>query len=168
MTDVLLIRHAIAEDRARAREAGIPDADRALTRTGKQRMTAAAEGLRRLVGHLSVVGTSPLRRAVQTARIVAAAFDDAPVIEVPALAPGGSVLDVAAWIARQEHGAVALVGHEPDMGLWTGWALAGASRPVVRFRKGGVCCLRFDGVPEAGAAMLQWSLAPAHLRRIGA
>jgi len=167
MIDVLLIRHAIAEDRDSAQASGTLDADRALTQKGRRRMTVAADGLRSVIDGIAVIGTSPFRRAVQTAEVVAAAFSPARVVELPALAPGGDILEIAAWVARQNSGPVALVGHEPDLGQWAGWALAGASHTMVRFKKGGVCCLRFDRDAEAGTAVLQWALAPAQLRQLG-
>ena len=168
MTDVLLIRHAIAEDRDKARSEGLSDADRSLTARGHARMELASNGLRRVVDALAVVATSPLIRAVQTARIVATAFGHAPVVEVASLSPDGGILELSDWVASQLGDPIALVGHEPNLGLWASWALADSPRSFVRFKKGGICCLRFDGAPKGGSATLQWSLTPGQLRRIAA
>ena len=73
---LLVIRHAIAEDREVWARTSLDDGERPLTARGVDRMEQAARGLRRMVEKLDAIATSPLVRAMQTARIVnvAAAF----------------------------------------------------------------------------------------------
>src|SRR4029079_14353095 len=71
---LLVIRHAIAEDRDEFANTGRPDGERPLTDAGRRRMRRNARGLRRLVGKFDVLATSPFTRAAETARIVADAM----------------------------------------------------------------------------------------------
>ena len=64
--ELYLVRHAIAEDRA---DAG--DDERALTEAGRAKMIRATQGLRKLKVRPDLILTSPLRRARETAEILA-------------------------------------------------------------------------------------------------
>jgi phosphohistidine phosphatase len=166
---LLVIRHAIAEERAAAEKAGRPDAERALTKAGRRKMQGAAEGLRRVEKRVDVLGSSPLVRAQQTAEIVGAAYGKLAVATVDALKPGKSVKGVLGWVQGQPDDAtVALVGHEPQLGILIGWLLTGQRQQAfIDFGKGSACLLEFvDGV-QAGRAKLLWMLKPGQLRRLG-
>jgi phosphohistidine phosphatase SixA len=61
--------------------------------------------------------------------------------------------------------AIALVGHEPNLGLLAAHLLlGGAARPILKLKKGGVACLRIQGRPAS--ALVRWVLPPALLRRL--
>ena len=62
--DLLVIRHAIAEDREVFAGTGKDDSLRPLTDRGRERMQEGARGLVRLVDRLDVLATSPLTRAI--------------------------------------------------------------------------------------------------------
>src|SRR5687768_2714086 len=126
--NVLVIRHAIAEERERFAKTGKADALRPLTRAGRRKMRRAARGIARLVPKLNVIGTSPLTRAAQTAEIVATAYAESggatrpKVRDVAAMAPGKSLSAVLEWLREQRDDAtVALVGHEPHVGQLVSW-----------------------------------------------
>jgi phosphohistidine phosphatase len=168
MRQILVIRHAIAEDRVIAMREGTADEARALTDKGRKRMKAAAAGLRRLVPELTCVASSPLARAVQTAEIVAKACGGPPVIETHALAPDMSRESLLEWAASQPGEApVAVVGHEPDLAQWVGWLLTGSPRPVVQLKKGSACLVEFTGDAAPGGGVLAWLLTPRQLRTLG-
>ena len=166
---LLVIRHAIAGDRETfAREAGRPDSERPLTAEGRKKMRECAAGLREVAPDLAVLGSSPFVRARQTADLVAQAFDGLGVTEVPALASGGSRDDLVGWLNRQRAACVGLVGHEPDLGLLTGWLVTGDdAAPFVSLKKGGACLLELAGPAGAASAELLWVLTPRLLRRLG-
>ena len=159
---VLIIRHAIAEDA----QGGQSDAERALTKAGRRKMREAADGLSRVVEKIDVLGSSPLVRARQTAQIISEAYDGISLATVDALKPGKPLKAVLQWVQSQPADAtVALVGHEPQLGLLVGWLLSGEQRrSFVRFRKGGACLLRFDRSVRAGAGVLEWMLKPSQMR----
>jgi phosphohistidine phosphatase len=158
-----LVRHAIAAERG---PEWPDDTQRPLTPRGVARMREAVRGLRALGVRPQVIATSPLVRAEQTARLLAAGLGGKPdLVTIPALAPGRDPGAVAAALAGLgDASPVALVGHEPDLGALAGWLLRTTRPPV--FKKGGVCCLDLDGAPREGAASLIWMATPRMLRAI--
>ena len=167
--NVLVIRHAIAEDRRRFAKTGADDGARPLTARGRKRMRTAARGLRRAAPEVDFLATSPLTRAVETAEIVAAAYDGLKVVKVAQLTPDGALQPLLKWLADRKHdGTVAIVGHEPQLGVFVGWMLSGLEESFVRMKKGGACLLELKEQVRPGRARLLWSLAPAQLRRLGA
>lgn len=164
---LLLVRHAIAEDRGEFARTGRPDDERPLTEKGMRRMRISARGLREALGGLDLLATSPFARAAQTAEILAEEFGGIRVEKVRELASGPAEAFLAWYDGVADVGTVAAVGHEPFLGAWASWLLAGPSAGFVAFRKGGACLLEFPGPIEPGGAVLRWHLAPAHLRALG-
>jgi phosphohistidine phosphatase len=163
--ELVLIRHALAEDRDSFAASGRDDDERPLTDTGRRRMKANARGLRGLVPRLSLLASSPLARAWQTAEIVAAEFQAMPIERIDALRPGRHPRDLIRWLARQPAEAtVAVVGHEPDLGKLALWCLTGTAAPAVEFKKGGAALITFDRKPVAGGGRLRWLVTPSQLR----
>jgi len=160
---VILIRHARAEERALFKR----DRTRALTEDGQRRMRKAARGLHVLAPGLTRIATSPLVRARQTAEIVATAGNSPAVVPLQALAPGGAMHAVLAWLRAQPVDAtLALVGHEPDLGLLAGWLLTGKQAGFVQFKKGAAALIEFAGAPAAGKGTLSWLLTAAQLAEL--
>lgn len=165
---VLVIRHAIAEDREAFAKTGADDGARPLTARGRRRMRAASRGLRRAVPKIDLLATSPLSRAVDTAKIVSAAFDGLKTVEVPQLTPKGSVHGLLKWLQeRKPHSTVALVGHEPQLGVFVSWLLTGLQESFVELKKGGACLIELTEQARPGRGTLLWLLRPSQLRRIG-
>jgi phosphohistidine phosphatase len=166
--DVLIIRHAIAEEREVFARTGKPDGLRPLTRKGVKRMRRAAQGLSTLVPQLETLATSPLVRAVQTADIVAEVYDDIEPLETDALKPAVTANDTLRFLQQlATDQTVALVGHEPSLSYLIGWLTAKADEPFLEFKKGGACLLSFHDQVYAGGATMRWLLTPAQLRRLG-
>jgi phosphohistidine phosphatase len=166
LMQLLVIRHAIAEDRDQWAQHGHPDAERPLTDRGRRRMRRAAAGLRTVVPQVDVLAASPLARAVETAELVAREYD-AEVQQVPQLAPEHPVDDLLPWLRRFDPGAVvAVVGHEPHLGFLVGWLLTARHESFVELKKGAACLLEFDDPPAPGDATLRWALAPSQLRAL--
>lgn len=159
-----LVRHAIAEDSA----ASGRDADRALTADGAEKMHRIAQGLRTLELQLDRVLTSPFRRAVETAEILASVFDDTAIEILPHLAAGAepaAVLSALKPYARV--GALALVGHQPDLGTIASQILTGSPTACrLPFKKGGVACVQIDTPRAALRGELGWFMTPKQLRAV--
>ncbi len=165
---LLVVRHAIAEDREAFARSHKDDATRPLTPDGRRKMERAALGLKELVPELDVLAASPYKRAIETAEIISAAFGGLSVERVPDLAPGAGVDRVVSWLAdRHARGSVAVVGHEPDLGQLVCALLASANGPFLELRKGAACLLELAGPVTRGAATLDWFLGPKHLRLLG-
>jgi len=162
--ELYIVRHGPAEECGEG-----PDAERALTPKGAARMGQVARGLRALECRPGRVLTSPLRRAEQTARILAEALcPDAPFEMCEQLAPGASAAQLVAELAGAAEECVMMVGHNPDLPALAARLLCNRCKADVHFRKGAVCCLSFDAAPAFGAGRLEWHLQPAQLRALGA
>lgn len=165
---LILIRHAIAEDREDFARSGEPDELRPLTADGKLRMKQTARGLREIVDDLDVLATSPLTRAVQTANIVARQYKNLPPAVVSSLAPGQEFEEFADWIKRLDDvQTVGAVGHEPHISALAAWFIAGSAQPFFEMKKGSAAMLEFSADVREGGAQLRWLLSPAQLRLIG-
>lgn len=148
------LRHGKAEDHGQG-----PDAARRLTRSGAGKLRQAAPIWRRLNLRPDVIVTSPYPRAWETARIFAEAVGLAARVEEDArLEPGAEWGDMARALAdRPDAKRVMFVGHEPDLSAAIALLTGAAS---VRMRKGGLACIEFYGIPEAGTGEVAWLLDP--------
>jgi phosphohistidine phosphatase len=165
--ELLLLRHGIAEERDAAGE----DAQRGLTREGRDR---AARVIQRLVAMdlgCDLVLSSPLVRARQTAEL-AVAWGLAPELELAAaLAPLTDPMPMLErWLGplspRPGWRRLALVGHEPDLStlaaLLIGVPMAQAPQ-ALQLKKAGVALLRWPAPPQGslpGSAQLALLLPP--------
>jgi phosphohistidine phosphatase len=166
--ELLVIRHGIAEERDDFAATGKDDSFRPLTKDGRWKMERGARALRHALPSLNVIATSPYTRAVQTAKIVAAAYDDVDVEQLDALTPEGRPQAFLTWLRKREaDDRVAAVGHEPHLGSLVYWLLTGeAAEGRIAMKKGGACLLELDARSRAGKATLLWSLTPSLLRRL--
>ena len=167
---VLVVRHAIAEDReAFAKRArGESDGARPLTREGRRRFEQGAKGLVSLVPKVDALATSPLTRAIETAEILAGHYKGLKLVRLSALAPGKAPGLTLEWLREQPTGrTVAVVGHEPHLGEFVSWCLSGLRESFVELKKGSAVLLEFGGEIKPGRARLLWALKPSHLRGLG-
>jgi phosphohistidine phosphatase len=164
---LLLIRHAIAEEREDFARTGKDDRLRPLTDEGRKKMKQAARGLRSLVPEIDLLATSPLTRAAQTGAILDSVYGGIDVVEIDELSPETTPEEFLRWLRKQKGDVIAGVGHEPSLSQILGWLLTGTDRRLFAFRKGGACLLEFgDDEPAAGTATLLWALTPAQLRTL--
>ncbi len=159
-----LVRHATAEDG----NPGLDDKDRALTDAGRAKMTRATEGLRKLKVRPALILTSPLKRAHETAEILAGGLEGVRIEVIPELAPGvdsPKIVEALRTFAR--HKSVALVGHQPGLGNLASFLLTGSERRCeLDFKKGGVACLEADFADNQARCVLEWFSTPKLLRRV--
>jgi phosphohistidine phosphatase len=130
---------------------------RDLSDGGRAALRAAASIWRRLNLRPDVVISSPLPRALQTAELFCEAVGGTPVTD-DGLRPGAEWAQLARAMAPfPDARRVMFVGHEPDLSRAI-VELTGAAS--VRMRKGGLACLEFYGIPEAGSGEIAWLLDP--------
>lgn len=161
---LFLIRHAKAEEAA----SGMSDAERRLTREGREAVRLSAIALRRLGVRFDAILSSPLPRALETANL---------------LRPEGGV-DVRAWQelapgaepnvllptleAVRDRQQVALVGHEPDLGSLASYLLAGDRRSLrMPFRTGAMAAIEVEHLPPRGLGVLRWFVTQEQLVLMG-
>jgi phosphohistidine phosphatase len=165
---VLVVRHAIAEQQEEFARTGKDDSQRPLTGDGRRKMRRGTAELRAVVPTIDVLATSPLLRALQTAEILAAVYNGRNVVTVKELSPDSEFPPFLRWLRTQDAGGtVAIVGHEPHLSGLTSWLLTGRKRSFISLKKGAACLLEFGEQPKAGAATLAWTLAPSQLRQLG-
>lgn len=164
---LLVIRHAVAMDRDEFAESGESDDLRPLTDDGAREMKRVAKGLRREVEAIDILATSPLVRAVQTARIVAKAYRMEVADPTTSLLPEASPDELeqfCAGLGAKE--VIAVVGHEPHLSGLVTWLMAGQRESRIRLRKGGACLLEFDSLPRRKSGTLSWLLTRRQLAGI--
>lgn len=113
---IYFLRHGLAEDRQVFAQVNEDDGKRPLTKEGKKLLKSSAKVIVELVPDLDAIITSPLTRALQTARILAKAFEmKTAVVEDSRLSPGFGMEALGA-IVREYPDAKGLIfiGHEPD------------------------------------------------------
>lgn len=159
---LLLVRHAIAVPHGTR---GVADDERALTPRGRRRFRPAARGLARLLARPGVLLSSPLRRARQTAELLARAWKPLEITLEPTLAEGSAVHVERMLRRHHQHALVVLVGHEPHLSALLAYALGAGTPEALTFRKGGAALLEVPGRLEGGAQLV-WSLPPKVLRRV--
>ncbi len=161
---IFVVRHGPAGGPAeKARWKG-RDHLRPLSAIGRRKLLQAAKGLERAAGAVELIATSPLVRAKQTAEILAKRLG-ARVVETAALSPGAAPEETLRWLVERRETAIAVVGHEPQLGLFVAWLCAAAREPVTELKKGQACLIELRG-RAAGDGVLVWSLAPKQLRRL--
>ena len=171
--NLLVIRHAIAEDKEAFAASGRSDDQRPLTQIGRSKMRDNAEGLRLIAPKISLLASSPLVRARETAEIVMPALSAPRVEIVEALRPDRQFDEFLSWLRKrvspnddEDDSTVAIVGHEPHLSGLVTWLMTGTTDSRLDLKKGAACLLRFERAPDAGEAMLRWSLTPGQLRKL--
>lgn len=155
--EIYLLRHGIAEDRA----ASGRDADRRLTEEGRAKLQSVLERAHSAGVRPSLILSSPLRRAIETAEIAARELDyEGKIVRAAALAPDSSPHQM--WDEIRKHRdetAVLVTGHEPLFSSTVAWML-GSTRAMVHFRKGALVRLDVESLGPAPAAVLEWMMIP--------
>lgn len=146
-----LLRHAEAEVLAASDHARrlTPKGDEQAQRTGK---FCRKQGL-----EPGVVLSSPVTRALQTAKLVVKSLPEAELVEVPWAACG-----MDPWAAMDElkgydkFPSVMLVGHQPDLGALAAVLLGMTSVQALRVRKSLLLGIDLSHGISTGAGVLQF------------
>ncbi|MGC9505772.1 phosphohistidine phosphatase SixA [Baaleninema sp.] len=149
MTQLYLIRHGIAADRAEYSN----DEERPLTETGKKRTKKVASRLKAFDLKFDLLLSSPLVRARQTADLLkeSGLCDDVEIFDP--LVPEGAIQEWMAWwdtwkAEKGNQGSIALVGHQPDLGNWAEILVWGDAGDRLIVKKAGVIGIE---LPESGS-----------------
>jgi len=134
------------------------DRRRPLSDEGRERFTRVVRALVERGFAPELVATSPLVRCRQTADVVASETPGNPkVVTRQELAPGSDLGGLLEWTreAAGERDEVAWVGHAPDVGQLAA-ALIGDAQGWIRFAKGAVAAIHFQGPPAPDEGELRW------------
>jgi phosphohistidine phosphatase len=146
-----ILRHADADTEAAS------DDDRRLSDKGKDQAKHVAHFCKEHGLHPSLILSSPLPRAHETAEPVAAALK-VEVVIVPWLSSGMMpTTGVEELKAYRAHPSVMIVGHEPDLSALIAHLTGLPSPALLHIRKASLTALHLD-VLRAGAGRLEFSL----------
>src|SRR5262245_60602635 len=113
MTTLYVLRHGIAVPHGTP---DYPDSERPLTAQGRARVREVARGFGRLGLTLDRILTSPLPRALETARIVAETLGrESDLEEAIELSADRTAEQVAEWLRELSVGRLMIVGHNPAL-----------------------------------------------------
>lgn len=163
--ELYIIRHAIAHQLGKKNS--FTDKKRALTADGRDRMREIAKGLRKLGVELDLIMTSPMERAVETAEIVAAALklDKKNIVQTDNLKPNASSTGLISELKKRSGiEAIAIVGHQPDLGKLVAKIVKSRGDFSIQFKKGSVCCIEVTETVPTLRGSLMWLLTPKQLR----
>lgn len=131
-----LLRHAEAEVLAAS------DHDRRLTPKGEDQAGRTGKFCRRHGIEPKLILSSPVARALQTAKVVAKDFDSAELIEVPWAACGMDPWKAADELEKYaKFSSVMLVGHQPDLGGLAALLLGLGDIGALHVRKSLLCAI---------------------------
>lgn len=160
-----LMRHAAA---ASGESEGQPtDEDPGLTPQGMVKARVSARGLVRLRIHPTVLLTSPLSRALQTAEIVSEELG-VPTDQIrssDALQPTSPATQILEELSGIEAEEVLCIGHAPHLDDVISLLLGCPSR-ITALKKASVACLQVDSLAPARGVLL-WLHPQKVLRRLG-
>ena len=157
--NLYILRHASAGTR---RPNPLLDVKRPLDKEGKQHCLHLAHVLNALNTNFDLVVSSPLKRALQTAQLVATETGyETKVLHSKALAPEATFEDFKALLAQANgRDNVLVVGHSPNIQVFLGSLLispqSGPAIPQIRLRKGTLARVTLS----RGPAVLQSVIDP--------
>lgn len=154
--DLFILRHGKA-----GKATGGPDDNaRALTRDGKDEIKKVAEWMKGRKIRFDIIATSPLKRALGTAAIIASVLGQKDKLTVwDELAPGGDP-DTVCYNASQQgnDAAVLVIGHEPDLSMLISKIISGNMNSSIALSKGGLAKIGNYSFETRPSGDLQWLL----------
>jgi phosphohistidine phosphatase len=158
MLHLYLIRHADAVPHG---DPNYAEDDRPLTDLGKRQAKSLGAVFSEHDIKFDVILCSPLPRAQETAEGLLEGMPGPkpPVAYSGDLAPGFKPRKLDREVVKHDGGAIALVGHEPDLGKYAA-RLIGSKKANVALAKAGVACVTCEDPPGKGCGSLVWMISP--------
>jgi phosphohistidine phosphatase len=142
---------------------GYKESERPLTSKGVQRTRLLAHALRQMEIGFDGILSSPLRRARETAEIIARGSRQECKLRLSEdLAPGGDMAGLVHEVnaIRPAPETLLLVGHEPYLSGLTSLLCTGGAGLSLTFKKGALCRLQVEALSCGRCATLEWLLQP--------
>jgi phosphohistidine phosphatase len=158
---VYFLRHASA---GQHKSDPAKDEKRPLDNDGIEQCTTVGRAMAALETHVDVILSSPLKRAAQTASLVAneLAYEE-KIVLTPALRPDANYPRFTALLdeySQQE--AIMVVGHNPNLSEFLGRLIGGGSRAGMDLKKGAVARVEVD----RRRGILHWMFTPKVVRTL--
>ena len=158
---VYFVRHASA---GQHKADPAKDEKRPLDNDGIEQCTTIGRALTALETHVDVILSSPLKRAAQTASLVANELGyEEKIVLTPARRPEAHYAKVSALLdAYAHHEAIMVAGHNPNLSEFLGRLIGGGSRAGMDLKKGSVARVEVD----RRRGILHWMLTPKVVRTL--
>jgi phosphohistidine phosphatase len=155
--EIYLLRHGIAEEPRPDKR----DADRALTSEGKKKLREILRLARNSGVKPALVLTSPLRRAVETAKLAGSALGcPADAVICRCLVPGARPEETWEEIrAHRDAQQILAAGHEPLFGRLAAFLLDSPGLQI-DVKKGSIIRIDVDQFGPQPRGVLKWMLVP--------
>lgn len=154
---IYLLRHGIAQEGS----AGRSDADRELTAEGRKKLRQVLEAASDSGVTPSLILTSPLQRALQTAEVARHILGSKrALVQTKVLAPGSTVEQVWEEVCgHRDEPSLLLVGHNPLFSDLAGY-LIGSKTAQIHFKKGAIMRVDVERFASPPKGTLRWYLTP--------
>ena len=158
---VYFVRHASAGEH---KLDPAKDEKRPLDNDGIEQCTRVGRALAALETHVDVILSSPLKRAAQTASLIANELGyEERIVLTPALRPDANYAKFTALLEEYaQHEAIMVTGHNPNLSEFLGRLIGGGSRAGMDLKKGAVARVEVD----RRRGILQWMLTPKVVRTL--
>jgi len=163
--NIFVLRHGEAGSHATMPS---KDLERPLTESGREDIELVAVSLHKLRVGFDKIATSPLKRAKETAEIVAKVYEESsPKLEIwEELRPEGNKQETLQRLSRlKQDSDILLVGHEPYLSSMIGEIISGSSSRIL-LKKGGIAKVQILSFAPKASGELRWLLTPKHLKKM--
>lgn len=162
--ELIVMRHGEAGTRNTINN----DSERSLTAEGMEEIEKIAESMKSLKIDVDVIATSPLKRSLETAEIVAKVLKKAKKLETwDELSPEGERKDLFERLSKMnEESSVLLIGHEPYLSTLIGDLISNRPGTRIIIKKGGIAKLAINSLVPKASGELRWLLTPKQLKKL--
>lgn len=165
--NIFILRHGIAVERGT--QGFEKDSERPLTSKGKRQLRKSADAMKRMKLRFDLILSSPYKRALQTAEIVAEELKLKKRLKLSdSLKSENDPETVIGEIAGLKPAPknVLLVGHEPYLSHLVSRLISGNENMAMDFKKGGLCKLEMEKLDGKTSAQLAWLLTPKLMKEM--
>ncbi|MDA4137366.1 MAG: phosphohistidine phosphatase SixA [Thaumarchaeota archaeon] len=163
--DLIILRHGEAGKRVMLTD---KDAERTLTVSGKDEVKEVAECMGKLNLKFDAIMTSPLKRASETAEIVAKTLKHRKTVEQwDELKPEGDSKALYRRLSKfRPDSSVLVVGHEPYLSSMIVELIGGKGDARIVLKKAGLAKVELSSVLPVPSGNLRWLLTPRLLKKV--
>jgi phosphohistidine phosphatase len=154
--NLFLIRHGDAEKSSPQKK----DSERELTHNGRESTKIAAGYWKHLIPGFDYIISSPYKRSLETAEIIAQVFEYSNgIVTDTKLKPGSRTDDLVELTQIYSGKNIAVVGHQPDLSDFVSDLISG-SNALVEFRKSAIAKISFSSKIKKGKGTLDYLIPP--------